>query len=104
MKGRILIVDDEKKLADVMSLYLRKEGYETDCVYNGEEGEELIKRNAYNLIILDVMMPEKDGWSPLPQRSLIYCFFYVRIQIVFFKESSFLIMCGAMISWGIQEQ
>lgn len=65
MKGRILIVDDEKKLADVMSLYLKKEGYEVECAYNGDEGEELIKLNNYNLIILDIMMPEKDGWSLL---------------------------------------
>ncbi|WP_139905311.1 response regulator transcription factor [Clostridium thermarum] len=65
MKGRILIVDDEKKLADVMSLYLKKEGYEVECAYNGDEGEELIKLNTYDLVILDIMMPEKDGWSLL---------------------------------------
>jgi two-component system response regulator ResD len=65
MKGKILIVDDEKKLADVMRLYLKKEGYEVECAYNGEEGEDLIKQNTYNLVILDIMMPEKDGWSLL---------------------------------------
>jgi two-component system response regulator ResD len=65
MKGRILIVDDEKKLADVMSLYLRKEGYEVNCAYNGEEGEDSLKQDAYDLVILDIMMPEKDGWSLL---------------------------------------
>lgn len=65
MKGRILIVDDEKKLADVMSLYLKKEGYEVECAYNGDEGEDFVKLNNYNLVILDIMMPEKDGWSLL---------------------------------------
>lgn len=65
MKGNILIVDDEKKLADVMSLYLRKDGYEVICAYNGDDGEILIENNDFDLIILDVMMPKKDGWSLL---------------------------------------
>lgn len=65
MKGKILIVEDEKKLADVMSLYLIKEGYVTVCTYNGEEGEEAIENDSFDLIILDIMMPKKDGWSLL---------------------------------------
>jgi DNA-binding response OmpR family regulator len=65
MKGNILIVDDEKKLADVMSLYLKKDGYEVTCAYNGDDGEILIENNDFDLIILDVMMPKKDGWSLL---------------------------------------
>ena len=65
MKGNILIVDDEKKLADIMALYLKKEGYEVSCGYNGEEGEELFEKKQFQLIILDVMMPKKDGWSLL---------------------------------------
>ncbi|MBI6875552.1 response regulator transcription factor [Clostridium aciditolerans] len=65
MKGNILIVDDEKKLADVMSLYLKKDGYKVTCSYNGDDGEILIENNDFDLIILDVMMPKKDGWSLL---------------------------------------
>lgn len=65
MKGSILIVDDEKKLADIMALYLKKEGYEVSCGYNGEEGEEFFEKKQFQLIILDVMMPKKDGWSLL---------------------------------------
>lgn len=65
MKGKILIVEDEKKLADVMSLYLIKEGYVTVCTYNGEEGEDAIENDSFDLIILDIMMPKKDGWSLL---------------------------------------
>ncbi|WML37281.1 response regulator transcription factor [Clostridium sp. OS1-26] len=65
MKGNILIVDDEKKLADVMSLYLKKDGYEVTCSYNGDDGEILLENNDFDLIILDVMMPKKDGWSLL---------------------------------------
>ena len=65
MKGNILIVDDEKKLADIMALYLKKEGYEVSCGYNGEEGEDYFVKKQFQLIILDVMMPKKDGWSLL---------------------------------------
>ena len=65
MKGKILIIEDEKKLSDVMKLYLVKDGYDVTCAYDGETGEEFIKNNNYNLIILDIMMPKKDGWSLL---------------------------------------
>lgn len=65
MKGKILIVEDEKKLADIMSLYLEKESYEVTCAYDGNSGEDAIENNSYDLIILDIMMPHKDGWSLL---------------------------------------
>ncbi|HEY5562312.1 MAG TPA: response regulator transcription factor [Clostridiaceae bacterium] len=65
MKGKILVVDDEKKLADVMALYLKKEGYEVTCAYNGEQGDEWLEVDSFALVILDVMMPIKDGWSLL---------------------------------------
>lgn len=65
MNEKILIVEDEKKLADVMSLYLKNEGYQVAVAYDGSSGEELILAENYSLIILDVMMPGKDGWSLL---------------------------------------
>lgn len=65
MNKKILIIEDEKKLADVMTLYLKKEGYKVYNAYDGEQGEQAIENNSYDLIILDVMMPKKDGWSLL---------------------------------------
>lgn len=65
MKGKILIIEDEKKLSEVMSLYLKKEGYEVELAFDGEEGEKKIGNNSFDLIILDIMMPKKDGWSLL---------------------------------------
>lgn len=65
MKGKILIVEDEKKLADIMCLYLERENYEVACVYDGDLGEEAVENNSFDLIILDIMMPKKDGWSLL---------------------------------------
>lgn len=65
MKGKILIVEDERKLAEVMMLYLKNEGYEIEVANDGIAGEKAIDENKFDLIILDVMMPEKDGWSLL---------------------------------------
>lgn len=65
MKGKILIVEDEKRLSNVMKLYLEKDGYDVNCAYDGEQGADLLTREEFDLIILDVMMPKKDGWSLL---------------------------------------
>ena len=65
MKGKILIIEDETKLSEVMSIYLQKEGYEVFYAKDGEEGELLIEKDNFDLIILDIMMPKKDGWSLL---------------------------------------
>jgi len=65
MKGRILVVEDERKLADVIKLYLGSEGYEVTAAYDGEAGEEALEREQFDLVILDVMLPGKDGWSLL---------------------------------------
>ena len=65
MKGKILIIEDEKSLSNVMCLYLKNEGYEVYQAFDGEEGENYILENDFDLIILDVMMPKKEGWSLL---------------------------------------
>lgn len=65
MKGKILIVEDEKKLAEVMMLYLKNGGYQVSLAFDGNKGDEAIENEDFDLIILDVMMPEKDGWSLL---------------------------------------
>lgn len=65
MKGKILIVEDERKLSEVMNLYLKKENYDVQCAFDGEVAEEILENNEFDLIILDIMMPKKDGWSLL---------------------------------------
>ncbi|MCY6370210.1 response regulator transcription factor [Clostridium ganghwense] len=65
MEKKILIVEDEKKLAGVMALYLKKEGYDVTTVFDGLEGEKIFQNENFDLIILDVMMPGRDGWSLL---------------------------------------
>ncbi len=59
--ANILVVDDEKLLVKGMKFYLENEGYEVECAYDGAAAVELARTLPFDLIILDVMMPELDG-------------------------------------------
>ncbi len=58
---RILVVDDDRRLCAVIKRGLLEEGYAVDLAYDGEEGEYLAEVNPYDLIILDIMLPSRDG-------------------------------------------
>lgn len=58
---KILVVDDEQLLVKGIRFNLENEGYAVDCAYDGKTAVEMARENAYDLIILDVMMPEMDG-------------------------------------------
>lgn len=62
-KNKILIVEDEQKVSKILSLYFEKENFETMIANNGQEGVDLFKSFNPDLIILDVMMPIKNGWE-----------------------------------------
>jgi DNA-binding response OmpR family regulator len=62
---RILIVEDEKSLADIIKKGLEEEGYAVDVVYNGEEGLFMAENEPSDLIILDIMLPVIDGMTIL---------------------------------------
>ncbi|HZJ57305.1 MAG TPA: response regulator transcription factor [Clostridia bacterium] len=62
-RERILIVDDEELIRDIIKEYLGPEGYIVDEAGDGEEALDLFARNRYSFIILDIMMPKIDGWS-----------------------------------------
>ncbi len=57
----ILIIEDEVKLSDVLKKALRKEHYSVDTAYDGEDGLAKALKNSYSLILLDLMLPKKDG-------------------------------------------
>ena len=61
--SKILIVDDEKNICDLLNLYLVKEGYETTCAYDGEQAIEMFSHQKFDVVILDIMLPKKDGWD-----------------------------------------
>jgi DNA-binding response OmpR family regulator len=57
----ILIVEDEKKIVDILKIGLKGQRYSVDVAYDGEEGLERALKNDYSLILLDIMLPKKDG-------------------------------------------
>lgn len=62
-KQKILIVDDDENIAELISLYLTKECFETSIVYDGESALEAVKTFKPNLILLDLMLPGIDGYQ-----------------------------------------
>lgn len=60
---KILVVEDEPKLNKGLVLGLQQRGYVVDSALDGEEGERLARQNAYDVLILDVMMPKQDGFT-----------------------------------------
>jgi two-component system alkaline phosphatase synthesis response regulator PhoP len=60
---RILVVDDEADFASLVQGNLEKEGFQVELAYNGEEGLAKVRANPPDAIVLDVMMPEKDGYT-----------------------------------------
>ncbi len=60
---KILIVEDEKKIVDIIKAYLEKEGYNAITAYDGQLALELAKSHSPDLIILDLMLPEISGWD-----------------------------------------
>ena len=58
---RIGVIEDEKAISDIIKYNLEKDGYEVHTAYDGEEGLELIKNKDLDLVLLDIMLPKKDG-------------------------------------------
>ncbi|MBM4284161.1 MAG: response regulator [Deltaproteobacteria bacterium] len=62
-KKYILIVDDDPDLVETVSMLLESKGYEVGKAYDGIEGEEAIKKRRPDVLVLDVMMPRKNGYQ-----------------------------------------
>ena len=60
---KILIIEDEKMVADSLKSLLEQKGFQVECVYDGEAGEDYALLGVYDLLILDVMMPKLDGYE-----------------------------------------
>src|SRR5437867_4783196 len=65
MKQTVLVVDDDLITQQVLKHYLQRAGYQMTAANNGREAIKLAKRDLPQLIILDVMMPDLDGWTVL---------------------------------------
>jgi two-component system copper resistance phosphate regulon response regulator CusR len=60
---RILVIEDEKKTAAFLAKGLREAGFAVDVAHDGESGLERARANKFDLLIVDIMLPEKDGWE-----------------------------------------
>lgn len=60
---KILVIEDEKLLADSLKTLLERKGFDVECVYDGEAGAEYAETGVYDLLILDVMMPRMNGYQ-----------------------------------------
>ncbi len=63
MAKKVLVVDDEKLIVKGIRFSLEQDGMEVDCAYDGEEALNLAKSNAYDMILLDIMLPKMDGFE-----------------------------------------
>ncbi len=76
--ARLLIVDDEAKIREMIAKYASHEGHETVLACNGKEALKLFREGDYDVVILDVMMPEMDGYETLKKMKEIrdvHCIF-----------------------------
>lgn len=64
---KILIVEDEKPLANALSLKLNSSGFDTQIMHNGDDALEAAVGDKYDLVLLDLMMPKRDGFSVLTE-------------------------------------
>ena len=60
---RILVVEDEQAISNLIAVNLRKAGHACDCVYDGMSAADALEEGAYDLVLLDVMLPEVDGYE-----------------------------------------
>jgi DNA-binding response OmpR family regulator len=63
--ARILVVEDEQNQRELYAMELADEGYEVEQASNGRDAVELVKKNKYDLVVLDIRMPEMDGIEAL---------------------------------------
>ncbi len=64
-KGLVLVVDDELDIREGLETLLQLEGYRVDLAANGLEGQRKIESHAYDLVLLDLMMPDRSGMDVL---------------------------------------
>ncbi len=84
MQARVLIIEDELEIAELMGLYLQKEGISTKICETGEDGLRELEQTDYNLIVLDLNLPGMDGFEFLSQARNIS---HIPIVIVSSRDS-----------------
>ncbi len=62
-KTKLLVIDDDINICELIRLYMEKEGYEIHTAYNGQKAVEMFRECTPNLVVLDIMLPVMDGWQ-----------------------------------------
>ncbi len=83
MKPSILIADDEREIADLLEIHLKKEGYQVTKAVDGQEALQIIRSQSIDLVILDIMMPKLDGFETALQIRTEY-----QMPIIFLSAKS----------------
>lgn len=63
MDTKLLVIDDDPNICEMLRLYFENEGYKVKCAYDGADGVIAFKSYEPDLVLLDIMMPRKDGWQ-----------------------------------------
>ena len=63
MAPRILVVDDDRQIVRLVQSYLQQAGYVVLTAYDGEEALHAMRRDRPDLVVLDLMLPQRDGWD-----------------------------------------
>ena len=90
-KQKILIVDDDENIAELISLYLTKECYDTQIASDGDEAISMFKEYAPSLVLLDIMLPGKGGYQvcrEIRATSDTPVIMFFKIHTFFFKYQS----------------
>ena len=82
---RILVVEDEKDLNNIITKHLKKNNFSVDSVFNGEEALEYLDYGTYDLIVLDIMLPKVNGYEVI--KKLRENLFFLHLQGYKIKNS-----------------
>lgn len=85
MRTKILVIDDEEALCDILKFNLEKEGYEVDCAYSAEEALDMDNLDTYSLFMVDIMMDQLSGFD-----------FANRVRNVTATEQTPILFCSAL--------
>lgn len=62
-KNRVLVVDDDKNICELLRMYIEKEGYEVSIANDGNSAVKFFEKRAFDIVLLDIMLPGMDGWQ-----------------------------------------
>lgn len=103
MTKKILIMEDEAVLADLLKRKLKEAGYDVSLVTNGVEGLEFLKTTIPDLILLDVVMPGKDGFEVMETMNANEATSLKKIPVIIISNSGQPVEIDKALSWGVRD-